>query len=367
MSNFPIPQRVPHLSPLLAALGSCLSLVAQAPVSPADRSGFEGSSFTQFPLGRASCRMQTLHADLPAGAVLHGHAYRRDAIGVRGQVDGLAVEVQVTASLTSTLPTGASTTFANNRGSQPVVVLPRTWVTVPPTDRPNLDPTPAFELVLPWAVPFAIPAQGGVLCLEVEVFGNQTAGGPNRNVNVYLDAHELYGDGRVEQPGFRFAQGCPAPGSTRPSFANLALWHRGSRMDLDVSLRDGIADRGQGLARAFVAIGMQPGSLSLPGAPQCTLYTSAELLLGLPNTMTSTGSYDGTFVGMPVLPPGFRLWCQAGSIDLGNGQLALTDASGIATPPHGPVPIPTARIVDGNSVQGSTGTVSYAVPVIHFL
>ncbi|MFM1872265.1 MAG: hypothetical protein RL398_1687, partial [Planctomycetota bacterium] len=351
----------------LAALTLLGTAIAQQPVSPADRTDLEGSSYTHYPLGRASCRMQTLHGDLPGGTVLTGHAYRRDAIGVRGRIDGLAVEVQVTASVSNALPGGASTTFANNRGSNPVVVLPRTWVALPATDRPSLDPAPAFELVLPWTTPFTMPPQGGTLCLEVEVFGNQGTLGTNRNVSLYLDAHELYTDGRCEQPGFRFGQGCAAPGSSRDCYANLSLWHRGTHMNLDVALRDAIPDRGNGLARAFVALGLGLGSSAFPTAPQCTLFSSAELVLPLAAAVSSTGSCDDTFVGMPVLPPGFRLWAQAGAIDLGNGNLTLGDVSGIATPPPGLTPVPCARVVDANNVTGTTGTLSLAVPVIRFL
>lgn len=356
------------LPPLFLALASAPSLSAQSSglASPNDRLGLEGSSFTHFPLGRASCRMQTLHADVPGGSVLAGHGYRRDAAGVRGRVDGLAVEIQVTASVTTTPPANASSTFANNRGTNPIVVLPRTWIAVPATDRPALDPAPAFELSIPWAVPFVMPPQGGTLCLEVEIFHNQTSTGADRNVSLYLDAHENYLDGRAEQPGFRLAQGCAAPGSNRDSYAGLVLWHRGAQMELDVALRDGVPDLGAGLTRAFVALGTQLTSMPWPSMPRCTLYSSAELLLLLPGAVTSAGSYDGLFAGLPVLPPGFRLWCQAGTVDLGGGALALTDASGLVTPPAGPLPIPTSRVVNSTNVAGTTGTVSLAVPVVGF-
>jgi hypothetical protein len=87
---------------------------AQAAVSPTDRAALEGSSFTHFPLGRASARVQTLHRDLPGGTVLHGHAYRRDAIAVRGTVDAFQCELEVRVSLSPLTPTTASTTFASN-------------------------------------------------------------------------------------------------------------------------------------------------------------------------------------------------------------------------------------------------------------
>lgn len=300
------------------------------------------------------------------GGVIAGHGYRRDAAGVRGRVDGLAVELQVTASVVGLNPANASATFAQNRGNNPVVVLPRTWVAVSPTDRPALDPAPAFELSIPWAVPFVMPSGGGTLCLEVEVFGNQTALGADRNVSLYLDAHESYLDGRAEQPGFRLAQGCAAPGSTRDSYATMSLWHRGTSMEMNVSVRDGVPDTGSGLVRAFLAMGTQLVGMPWPTAPTCTLYSSTELLLPLPGSVTAAGDYDGLLAGLPVLPPGFRLWCQAGTIHLGNGALAFSDASTLITQPPGTLPIPASRVINSTNVAGTTGTVSFAVPVINF-
>ncbi len=348
------------------ALASALAAQSGPLASPADRLSLEGSSFTHFPLGRASARMQTLHADVPPGAVLSGHAYRRDAAGVRGRIDGLSVDLQVTASVIQALPTGASATFVQNRGGNPVVVLPRRWVTFPATDRPGLDPAPTFELSIPWQTTFTMPASGGTLCLEVEVFGNQTPTGANRNVSLYLDAHENYANGHAEQPGFRLAQGCPAPGNNDDCYASLTLWHRGTRMDLDVALRDGVPDTGSGLVRGFVALGNTFTAQTWPLRNDCTLYSSAEVWFALPGAISGAGSFDGTFAGLPVLPPGFRLWCQAGTLDLGSGALAFSDATTLVTPPAGPLPIPVARVVNSTSVTATTGTVSFAVPVVGF-
>ena len=113
------------------ALGT--ALCAQTVVSPQDRLNLEGSSFTHFPLGRASIRMQTLHQDLPPGATLNGHAYRADATTLRSRVDVFAVDMEVTVSMAARTPATASTTFATNAGASPVVVLPRTTLTRSPS------------------------------------------------------------------------------------------------------------------------------------------------------------------------------------------------------------------------------------------
>jgi hypothetical protein len=61
-----------------------------------------------------------------------------------------------------------------------------------------------------------------------------------------------------------------------------------------------------------------------------------------------------------------RLWCQGGSYDVGTGQLAASDASTVVTPPAGTLPIPVCRIINSTSQASTTGTVSYAVPVMGF-
>ncbi|MBL8756047.1 MAG: hypothetical protein JNK15_22320 [Planctomycetes bacterium] len=357
--------RFPH-SILPAILAGAASLAAQA-VSPTDRTTLEGSSFTHFPLGRASARMQTLHADVPGGTVIHGHAYRRDAAGVRGLVDGFACDLEVTLSVGPNPPTQASTTFANNAGSAPVVVLPRTVLNFPATQRPSLDPSPSFELLVPYATPFVMPPQGGTLCVDVRVFGNTSAAGTNLNLSVYLDAHENYPDGRAEQAGFRTFQGCPAPGSTANSYATMTYWRMPTSGRLDVSIRDGVPDDGSVLVRPFVTVGHGLDGSPWPLRPDCPFWSTSEVWFALPGAMTSTGSHDGSLVGLPLLPPGYRLWAQAGSVHLGTVAMAFSDATTFVTPPAGPLPIPTARIVHSTNGGSATGTVSYAVPVMAFL
>jgi hypothetical protein len=345
--------------PLLAA-----TAVAQA--SPTDRSQLEGSSFTHFPLGRANARMQTLHADLPGGTRLTGHAYRRDATQLRGRVDGFSCDLQVTVSMSPLSPTQASTTFGNNQGATRVVTLPRTVLTFPATDRPGLDPAALFELVVPYAVPFQVPPQGGTVCIDVEVFGNQSPAGANRNLSVFLDAHENYADGRAEQPGFRSAAGCAAPGRTTAASAGMVWWHRGTQMTLDVALRDGVAETGAGLVRPFVGIGLYGAGVPWPTRSDCTMWSSNEIWFVLPGAPNAQGDYDGSLTGLPLLPTGLRLWCQAGSLHLGNGDLAFGDSTTVVVPPPGPQPIPTCRIVNSTDRTAATGVVSYAVPVMSF-
>jgi hypothetical protein len=354
-----------HLT-AICTIAFAAATAAQGVVSPTDRAALEGSSFTHFPLGRASARVQTLHRDVPGGAVLRGHSYRRDAIGVRGTVAAFQCDLEVRVSMSPLTPTTASTTFANNLGAGAVTVLPRQVVAFPATARPALDPAPTFELMISYQTPFVVPAGGGTVCVEVLVYGNQSIAGGNQNLSIYLDAHEHFSDGRSEQPGFRTLVGCPAPGSTTPSTATLVYWRLATDARLDVALRDGIADDGNGATRAFVLLGTQQASGTWPTLPSCGFWSSSEVWYPLAGPVGSTGSYDGAIHGLPHLPPGFRLWCQAGSVDLLTGELAFTDASTFVTPPPGPLPIPTARVANSTNVQATTGTVSFAVPVMAF-
>jgi hypothetical protein len=351
---------------IFAAIAATAAAQQQPLASPTDRALLEGSSFTNFPLGRANARVQTLHRDLPGGATLQGHAYRRDAIALRGQVDAFQCELEVRISMSPLTPTTASTTFANNAGAAPVVVLPRQLVAFPATQRPGLDPSPNFDLQIPYQTPFVVPVGGGTVCVDVLVFGNLSPLGLDQNLSVYLDAHEHFADGRSEQPGFRTLVGCPAPGSTTASTGTMSYWRLATGARLDLALRDGVADDGSGTTRAFVLLGTQLQTGVWPTQPACGFWSSGEVWHAMPGSLGATGSYDGSLTGLPQLPPGFRLWFQAGSVDLQNGAIAFTDASTFVTPPAGPLPIPTSRIANSTNAAAATGTVSYAVPVMAF-
>ncbi|MCR9246935.1 MAG: hypothetical protein NXI31_18025 [bacterium] len=361
----------PALAGLLLATASTLAAVdsatAQTPVvSPADRVGLEGNTFTNFPLGRHNCRMQTLHTDVPGGTVITGHAYRRDAAGLYGAVGGFSAELEIVVSMAPHTPDQASGTFSQNVGPSPVVVLPRTPVGFVGTTRPALDPAATFALQVPYRTPFVVPASGGTVCVDVIVWGNSTANGPDRDFSVYLDGHRNYSNGDAEQPAFRYGGGCAPPAGTTTTTAAVDLWHLGTGMEIDLSVRYGVADSGNNRTRAWIALGNQPGFNNWPLLPQCPLYSSNDVWFAMPGTMTTQGRYDGVLQGLPVLPDGYRIWLQAGSIDLGSGAMSFSNGMTLVTPPAGPSPIPVVRIVNSSNRLATTGTVSASVPVIEF-
>jgi hypothetical protein len=353
--------------PYLLAVTCLLTAAgAQTAVSPADRTQLEGSSFTHFPLGRPDARFQFLHADLPPGMVVHGHAFRRDAGQVRGLVDGFAADLQVTLSVSANTPATASSTFANNVGTGATVVLPRTVVVFPSTDRPALDPSPTFDLVVPYQLPFVLPAQPATLCVDTVMFGNSSAAGVDRNLSIYLDAHELQTNGTQEQPGFRMGSGCAATGATTLATATMSLWHLGSTLRLDVAARDGARDDGSGLVHSFLGLGIATVGVPWPFRPQCVMQSSTEHWFALPGTNDATGDLDGSIAGLPVLPAGFRLYLQVGSIKLGTTDLTLSDLTTLVTPPAAAAQLPAVRIAASTSRTATTGAVSTAVPVTQF-
>lgn len=340
------------------------TLCAQVAVSPSDRGALEGSSFTHFPLGRPNARFQFLHADLPPGMVVHGHAFRRDASQVRGVVDGFAADLEVTLSIARTTPASASATFANNAGLSPTVVLPRTTLVFPATDRPALDPAPAFDLVVPYSVPFVLPATPSTLCVDTVMYGNTSAAGVDRQLSIYLDSHDL-STSSSEQPGFRTGTGCAAGTSTTAATATMSLWHLGTSMRLDLAARNGLPDNGTGQSFCLLAFGAAPTNLPWPFRPQCVLQASVDEMFVL-GTNDLAGNYDGGLTNQPLLPPGLRIYLQAGSLAMGSLDLVVTDLTTLVTPGAPPSSLPATRVSASTNRLATTGTVTPSVPVTQF-
>jgi hypothetical protein len=147
----------------------------------------------------------------------------------------------------------------------------------------------------------------------------------------------------------------------------LTLWRRATGIDLDLSLRNGVPDGGAATSLVVLTTGLAVDGTPIPWRPDCPFWSSAEVWSVLPGACNTSGDYDGTLAGLPLLPPGLRLWFQAGSIDVVTGALAASDATTLVVPPAGPLPIPACRIVNSTSLSAAAGTVSYAVPVMAFL
>ncbi|MEZ5965940.1 MAG: hypothetical protein R3F56_19045 [Planctomycetota bacterium] len=336
---------------------------AQTPtaVSPYDRDRLEGSASTVYPLGRAHARVQQLLDDLPTQPrTWQGHAYRRDAITVRGLVSAFRSELSVLVSLSPRTAANASSTFADNTGTAQTV-LAQTWVSFPQTDRPALDPAPTFELQIPWSTPYAWQG-AGTLCLETLVHGNDVGGTADRNFSVYIDAHDL-SRSSSRQPGFRFGSGCAAQGSTTASYSSFELVRTATRMDLDVGLRYGVPTGGSTGGLAVLMLGTTPVTWSWPSRPTCTIYT-APLTTEILGPTDASGHLDTTLTGVGFAPAGHSLLAQVLTLDGTSGNAALTDASRLSIPTPPQSTLLHARIANGDDQNAATGTVSYSVPVV---
>ncbi len=359
----------PLQSLLLASSALILTgspLAAQSTISPSDRASYEGSSSTFYPLGRSNARVQTLHADLGQElSQISGHGYRRDGISSRGLVPGFTAELSVEMSMSPRTADQPSRQFADNQGSQPSMVLPRTRLVFPDTIRPDRAPTEVFDLIIPYTSPFPLPPEGGTVCLDIRLYGNSGPSGQNVNFSPLLDAHALFRDQRAEQPGFRFGNGCIAAGNNSGHYGNHLLTRRIDGFDLEISSRFGIPDDGS-LGTVTVAFfGQEMLPTPLPWLPACELLASPQNVFLLPGINDSRGHLDAEINGAFPLPTGAELTVQLASASL-SGELTLSDASILSIPPLGPAMIPTSRIANSSDRDAATGSTSLTVPVTLF-
>jgi len=352
------------------ALGGVLwagtPLLAQSSVfSPADRALLEGSNSTSFPLGRANMRLQTLHDDLGVAArSIQGHGYRRDAENTHGALAAFKVDMAVSVSLAPVTAASPSTTFANNAGT-PIAVVPRHFISFPATDRPPQAPAATSEFRIPYQVPFAYPAGGGTLCVDTIVYGNDGPNGINGNFTSYTDAHEQFPDGRAIQPGYRYGQGCPAPGASTAATATFELRYLPTDMELSIEARNGLPTDANASGVSALMFGVTRGATPWPAGQGCQFLTSNEVSWLLPGANSSTGSWSGVLNGFAPLPVGLTFTVQVASGHMVRG-VCVSDASDIVMPPFGPLPRTAVRIANQNDGTAPTGTVSYIVPVTEF-
>lgn len=345
---------------------TALTIALPAQVSPVDRANLEGSSSSTYPLGRWNARVQQLHADLGTQArAINGHAYRRDAAAVRGQVPAFKTELEIELSLSTLTPDQASSQFGMNTGANRTVVLPRSWISFPATDRPADAPAPTFDLQIPYQQPFQYPSGGGVLCVDMTVHGNDRASGRNTNFDPEVDAHEVMVNGVNDQPGYRFGQGCPASGNTAPGYATFTLRRLPTGTHLMVAARNGMATDASGPGFSAVLLGLVEANTPWHLRPDCTRLTTIDAAFMLPGANDTRGNWDGTVKTGEQLPAGLHFVVQIASVHAQNGT-ALGDGSRLVVPPPGPSTQTVARIANGTDRTSPTGTVSNIVPVTLF-
>ncbi|MCA8954914.1 MAG: hypothetical protein KDC87_02510, partial [Planctomycetes bacterium] len=345
------------LDPKLVAFAALSSfLPAQSIVSPADRATLEGSSSTSYPLGRHDARHQQLHADLGAARTLRGHAYRRDALGGRGDIAAFKIWAEVQLSTTQLLPEKIDRTFSANVGGSPTTVLPKVWLDLPKTSAPTSIPG-TFAYRIPYATTYAWGGSG-TLCVDMTMHGNDTASGKNVNFVPSLDAQTLYASGRNLQPGYPFGQGCTAGGKSVAANAVFEVRHLGARLDLDIDSRNGVSSTTAAAAQSVLLLGpgtTNPPQIPWPPASGCTLYGNPTSVVFLKGANTQTGAWAGTIdIGLAA-PPLFEMIGQILSNAPVTGEVVLSDASRLLCPPAGKGVV-SARVISASDRTAATGS-----------
>ncbi|MGE3172841.1 MAG: hypothetical protein AB7O97_09445 [Planctomycetota bacterium] len=269
-------------SAVLAATALLCALPARAQstlVLPQSHATQDGTTATNVPFGRSTpVRVQQVYDPL-----LFQGAGTVTAIAFRLDGDALAAPKQVDVEIRmSTSPLGLtalSATFAQNRGADETVVLPRQLVTLPDQ---NTAATPSpFLPALPLLVPFAYDPQNGPLLIEIVVFG-QPPGAYTLDATFVCDSPETAIGPASCQP----QTGLPL---RVESATTQVLWGR------------------PWLARALDA---QPGSLVVLalGSTETGTWNGAQL----PVDLTPAGA-PGCFVSIDVLATFFQVAVGDGS------------------------------------------------------
>lgn len=160
----------PLLRSLLASVLVAGAAQAQAPVPvPASHLTKEGTAGTNVPFGRSTpTRVQYVYdASLFSGPVtITGFQLRPDA---GGAISSKLVDCEVSMSTSSQPLVGLSPQFAQNRGADELVVLPRQILTLP--GQASGGTPAAFLPAITFSAPFVYDPAAGGLVLEVVVFG----------------------------------------------------------------------------------------------------------------------------------------------------------------------------------------------------
>ena len=240
---------------------------------------------------------------------------------------------------------------------------------MPATNRPGLDPAALFDLSIPWVRSFPTPSAGATLCVDITVFGNDVNGNLNRNFSPYVDAHQIYQDGRSRHDGFRYGQGCAAPGSTALAYSNFDMIRANGSIELTIAARNGVPDDGSMHTMPIVMFGHGATTLPLrlPGGRQCDRLTTSNSWVMLPGNNDGNGRFDSSNHRNPTghggcshLRPERFLRLELDAAGPGRRQLARRPTG--CTRNH-PPQFASPRVSDRGS---ATGTLSYSVPVMRF-
>ena len=171
---------------------------------PASHVAMEGTIATNVPFGRSTpTRVQYVYDNSLFGGpvTITGVQFRVDGGAV---VAGKTIDCEMSLSTLPSSLTGLSAAFAQNRGADEIVVLPRQLLSLP-AQNVGAVPNP-FLPAVPLTTPFVYDPQAGGLVLEIVVHGQPPGG---LRVRCYLRLQQPAGADRsgfvraVERAGAR--------------------------------------------------------------------------------------------------------------------------------------------------------------------
>ncbi|MCA8974537.1 MAG: hypothetical protein KDC98_07430 [Planctomycetes bacterium] len=290
------------------------SLLAQAPlVLPGSHATLEGSSSTNVPFGRSTpSRVQCVYDRLlfQAPVTITGLAFRIDG-GAQASQKVVDLEIRMSTMAGGVLQLGVD--FAQNRGLDQTIVLPRQILTLP-THSAIAAPN-SFLAPLVLSTPFAFDPAMGSLCVELVVHG-QPPGTYSLDL-TYVCTSPVSTIGPA---------GCPQPGNTPlrvESSTTQVMWGRpwvARVLDASpgafVALTLGTIESGPW--SGFVL----PQDLAILGAPSC--FLSIDVASSFFGFAAGDGSATFPFV-MPNNPAvvGFWIRYQGAATSPGANALGL--------------------------------------------
>ncbi|MCU0863840.1 MAG: hypothetical protein MUC36_08620 [Planctomycetes bacterium] len=326
-----------------------LAVLALAPValgqgqfqaSPASLSSSPGSDALPFSLGTGT-RWQQVHADLIGPPrLLRSLRLRRDELPFPLPASGASsIDIEVLVGEGDFLTAGAD--FTANFLTAPVQVVPPGPLALPDWTS-VVGPVGSFDLVVPFAVPFAYSGQNA-LVVEVRILND------TQQTTHLADA---FAESDQQLPELDLGQGCS--GGLLPLRLSASLgtgWAPPLQPLIRLELQALFAPAG---LPAFFLVGTTNNSLFVPGL--CTLLVPS-LDLVVPAVTQSIGPITVTQAPTTVLPfvpatVGLQLFAQAGAIDTAQPGLpfVLSQGQRLTVAAQGPQPLPILRL-DGDLVQ----------------
>jgi hypothetical protein len=334
---------------VLALLLSVFALPAQTYyTAPRGYANVEGNANNTIPFWSLSATYQQVHDAIDLVNVFGG-AVAITSINLRkdnssSTAPGRTFDVQITLGNTAVSAGTVTSTFANNLGPTPQVVLPYTTLNMPTLTQVSV-PNPV-GWTFPFLTPFGYtPTPGNNLCWEFRITNASI------NTNASMDAVSRLN--AEVQPNVGL--GCTATGQTSPAVIGAR-----SLSMLTGAWRNRL-DRGAPSAPAVQLVGIGQQTIQLPGF--CTAVEFLPLAT-VPGGTDGAGQWDSTLTFGPLGDlPTVDLMAQFAFIDAGlPNSLGFSNASLIRLPPNQIRNV--ARIYFGASGSGlgnenaTTGSIS---------